>query len=72
MHKRRWKYSHFLEKCKRVDIYISKACYENYLCEYDAAFSVESEPLIEIKNPLGVFMYFRRPNKDRESHMAQE
>ena len=41
-----------------------------YVFEYDAAFSVE--PLIEIKNPLGVFMYLRRPNKDRESHMAQE
>ena len=40
------------------------------LREYDAAFSVE--PLIEIKNPLGVFMYSGRPTKDRESQMAQE
>ena len=38
--------------------------------EYDAAFSVE--PLIEIKNPLGVFMYLRRANKDRGSQMVQE
>ena len=40
--------------------------------EYDAVFSVEL--LIEIKIPLGGFIYLSlgRPNKDHESQMAQE